>query len=131
MPITAAHGRIDEEKDAAEAVAVDERMVLLANEEGDLGNMISQASTTSNAELVARWRESSKCIAEMAKSGNLPADAAPQSHDRGAPNWDPSCNLQDSRRSIKEMKAAVRTPLTKRSDRITPSILTHIMRLRP
>lgn len=61
-----------------------------------MGKTVASASTRSKLDAVARWRDSAKRMAELAKSGNLPDDALEQSEDRDTANWNPFCNLQDS-----------------------------------
>lgn len=69
--------------------ASDARKAAKDLKDSDVGKTVVGASARSKSDAVARWRDSSKRMAELAKSGNLPDDALEQSEDRDAANWNP------------------------------------------
>lgn len=48
------------------------------SKDGEIGKLVSESSSKSKADVVSRWRESAKRIAELARSGNLPAGTRPR-----------------------------------------------------
>lgn len=64
--------------------------------ESDEAKMGMKATNRAKTDAVATWKEGAKRVKELKQSGDLPADAVEQEHDRDADKWNPWCNLQDS-----------------------------------